>query len=166
MYKKILVPLDGSRMGECSLEQAKTIALGCHVPEVTLLAVVEPAEQSVPFLWGGAGEAQLQDAAQIEKDKVNLAKMNKSARTAAGDYLKKTAGALIKEGVSIKTAVIAGKAADAILDYAGKNGADIIIMSTHGHGGKSRWDFGKVTDRIIRASPIPVIVASPPGCRD
>lgn len=42
MYKKILVPLDGSDTGECSLEHVKDIATGCSVPEVILLFVAEP----------------------------------------------------------------------------------------------------------------------------
>ena len=42
MYKKILVPLDGSPFSECSLPHVKAIALGCKVPEVVLLSVVEP----------------------------------------------------------------------------------------------------------------------------
>ena len=42
MYKKILVPLDGSELAECALEHVKAIAIGCNVPEVVLLRVVEP----------------------------------------------------------------------------------------------------------------------------
>jgi len=42
MYKKILVPLDGSELAECALEHLKAIAIGCCVPEVVLLRVVEP----------------------------------------------------------------------------------------------------------------------------
>ena len=42
MYKKILVPLDGSELAECALEHVKAIASGCNVPEVVLFRVVEP----------------------------------------------------------------------------------------------------------------------------
>ena len=42
MYKKVMVPLDGSQFSECSLEHMKAIASGCNVPEVILLRVVEP----------------------------------------------------------------------------------------------------------------------------
>jgi nucleotide-binding universal stress UspA family protein len=42
LYKKILVPLDGSALAECALEHVKTIAAGCNVPEIVLLRVVEP----------------------------------------------------------------------------------------------------------------------------
>lgn len=165
MYNKILVPLDGSQMSECSLEQAREIAVGCHVREVILLAVIEPSEQRIPFLWGGAGTASRADAAEIKKDRAQLATLDKTSTTSAAEYLKRTAERLSKEGMTVRTEVIEGKAADAILDYAAKNGIDLVIMSSHGRGGKGRWDMGKVTDRIIRMSMTPVIVASPPGCR-
>jgi len=165
MYKKILVPLDGSEMAECSLEQAKAIALGCHVPEVVILSVIEPSAQGVPFLWGGAGEAQRQDAKEIEKDREQLAKMDKSATATAVNYVKKVADGLVKDGVNAKTEVKQGKAADTILEYANKNNFDLVIMSSHGHSGKSHFDFGKITDKIIHSSNIPVIITSPPGCR-
>ena len=42
MYKKILAPLDGSELSECTLEHVKAIATGCQVPEVVLLNVIEP----------------------------------------------------------------------------------------------------------------------------
>ncbi len=165
MYNRILVPLDGSSMSECAIKEVKDIALGCHVPEVVLLTVVEPGERGVPFLWGGAGTAQPSDVAEIKKDREEMAKMDDRAAASAGTYLQKVADSLSKEGVNVKTQVLRGKAGDAIMDYAVKNGVDLIVMSTHGRGGRNQIDFGKVTDRIIRTSSIPVVVASPPGCR-
>ena len=49
MYKRILVPLDGSPICEAALEHAKHIASGCNTPDVILLAVVKPME--VPIAW-------------------------------------------------------------------------------------------------------------------
>jgi Universal stress protein family len=42
MYGKVVVPLDGSQLSECSLDHMEAIAMGCNVPEVVLLRVVEP----------------------------------------------------------------------------------------------------------------------------
>ena len=153
MYNRILVPLDGSELAECSLEHVKEVAVGCHVPEVVLLAIVEPANDSLPWSWGGVAGAQTQ------------ADRDKSEEKSATDYLKKIADRLSKEGMNIITCVQAGRAADAILDYANQNGVDLIIMATHGRGGETRWDFGKVADRVIRTSSVPVLMASPKGCR-
>ena len=165
MYKKILVPLDGSKLSECSLDELKTIALGCHVPEVVLLAVIEGEETGIPFIAGAAsGMALPSDAAEIKSERQAFLKILDQAVAAAGEYLKRVSDILSKEGLSVTTKVLRGKPAESILDYANKNGIDLVIMSTHGHGA-APWDVGKVADRIIRYSNIPVVVASPPGCR-
>lgn len=166
MYRKILVPLDGSEMAECSLDQAKAVATGCHVPEVTILSVIEPSEQNVPYNWGGGADVvQPQDVAQMEKEKKNLATADQKSTAAAKKYLARVADSFSKEGVKVKTEVLKGQPADIILDYAEKNNVDLVILSSHGRSGKSRFDFGKVADKIIHSSNIPLIVASPPGCR-
>ena len=42
MYQKILIPLDGSELAECSLQHAKAIAQGCNVADVIVFRVIEP----------------------------------------------------------------------------------------------------------------------------
>jgi len=142
MYKKILVPLDGSKLAECTLEHVRAIATGCHVPEVVLLRVIE--EPILPYVQA----AFLHDTRQkLEAD--------------AQDYLSKVADTLKKDGVAVETAVVHGAAAPDILDYAKNNGVDLIIISTHGLSGTFRWVFGSVADRVVRHSPVPVLVVSP-----
>ena len=166
MYKNILVPLDGSGMAECSLEQAKEIATGCHVPEVTMLSVIEPSESNIPSDWDvGADTAQPQDVPKMEKERKELASVDERSMAAARNYLKRVADSFSKEGVNVKTEVMKGQPAETILAYAENNNVDLVILSSHGRSGKSRFDFGKVADKIIRSSNIPLIVASPPGCR-
>jgi len=143
MYKKILAPLDGSEFSECILEHAKSIALGCSTPDVVLLMVVEPA--------------------QLEEDLRE--KVDTKNKKAAKDYLAKVADRLKKEGLAAQSTVIVGKPADAILDYAAKNKVDLIVMSTHGRSGITRWAAGSVADRVMRNSPAPVLLVAPSGCR-
>lgn len=147
LYNKILVPLDGSNFSECILSHVKAVAAGCKVPQVVLLRVVEPwnttiYEVSQPLLE------------QAQKEKVANAK----------DYVAKLAASLGKEGLAIETAVMEGPAAEVILDYAKKSKADLIMMSSHGRSGVTRWALGSVTDRVVRQSPIPVMIAAPAGC--
>ena len=47
MYKKILVPLDGSKLAECVLPHVEAIATGCRVADVTLVRVVEPVPMAI-----------------------------------------------------------------------------------------------------------------------
>lgn len=147
MYKKILAPLDGSKFSECSLEHIRAVATGCHVPEVVLLMVVELPRQP------------------LERGEEWPRFVEKKAHAEGEDYLSKLANSLKKEGIAVQTAVITGWPADKILDYADQNQVDLIIMSTHGRSGVTRWVFGSVADRVLRHSKAPVLMVPPPGCR-
>jgi len=150
MYKKILAPLDGSEFSECSLDHVTAVAKGCQVPNVILLHVVEPHDRYTGYTG-------------ISKEM--LGEIQKELRTNTEDYLAKVVDKLKKKGVNAKTAVVEGKPSDEILNYADKNQADLIIMSTHGSSGLTRWAFGSVADKVVRHSPVPVLVIAPPGCR-
>ena len=148
MYKKILVPLDGSEFSECILEHVKAIATGCQVPEVVLLRVVEPVRE---IYW--MGEDWRRDA-------------EVKTKAMAQDYLSKLADKLKQEGMAVNFAVVDGKPVGEILNYASNNQVDLIAMSTHGESGISRFALGSVTDRVIRHSTAPLLLVSPPGCRN
>ncbi len=51
-----------------------------------------------------------------------------------------------------------GRAADEIIKAADEIDADLIAMSTHGRSGLSRWAFGSVTDRVLRAGSMPILM--------
>ena len=152
MYKKILVPLDGSPFAECTFEHILAIAQGCNVPEVVLLRVVEPLPSTDLVALGQVSAKSLERVEGWRKSE-------------ATDYITKTAQKLKEEGVPVKGEVVTGRAAEQILDYANNNHFDLIIMSTHGRSGVARWAFGSVADRIVRTSVIPVLTVAPQGCR-
>ncbi len=147
MYKRILVPLDGSELSECTLEHVRAIATSCNVPEVVLLRVVEPIEGV--YETAGPWINQMQDKSQA----------------VAEDHLSKLTDNLKKEGIAAAGVVVRGLAAEEILDYAKNNQVDLIIMSSHGRSGVSRWFIGSVADRVVRHSVAPVLIASPSSCR-
>jgi nucleotide-binding universal stress UspA family protein len=151
MYKKILAPLDGSELSECSLDHVTAIAKGCAVPSVVLLYIVEPIE-------GYAVEYT-----RIVAEAIDEVKKKFQAQTEK--HLAKVANKLKKKGINVSTVIVEGKPSDEILNYADKNQVDLIIMSTHGSSGLTRWAFGSVADKVIRHSPVPVLVVAPPGCR-
>ena len=154
MYSKILVPLDGSSFSACILEHVKAIALGCSAQEVILLRVVEPADSILHTFY------------VPQELSSELKTADSKARAEAESYLAGVVSDLKKEGVEAKPVLLmAPKVDEEILDYASKNGVDLIIMSTHGKSGVSRWAFGSVADRVVRNSTVPVLMASPAGCR-
>ena len=149
MYRKILVPLDASDLAECSLVHVKAIAKGLQVPEVVLLSVMEPVN---PAVIGQANIGILRDA-------------EKQVREVAEAYLAEVADDLKEAGVAAQGVVLSGRPDEEILDYVSKNQVDLIIMSTHGRSGVTRWLFGSVADRVIHHASVPVMVVSPAGCR-
>lgn len=153
MYEKILAPLDGSELSECSLQHIKAVAIGCQVPEVTLLRVTEPVS-SLVF----SGHPEMIDGNLVER-------LEEQSRDQAKNYIEKIAVRLKREGINIKTAIVSGSPADEILDYVKKNKIDLVIMSTHGKSGISRFAFGSVAEKVLRHSPVPVLVVSAAGCR-
>lgn len=154
MYNKILVPLDGLGLAECILDHVRTIVTGCQVSEVVLLTVVEIYGKGLPSTtWGGVISAE--QGAELAVESIAKAK----------NYLTQVANRLKEEGMSVQPVVIQCKVAEGILDYAVENQVDLIMMSTHGRSGPSRWALGSVADRVIRHSVIPVLIVSPKGCR-
>ncbi len=154
MYSKVLVPLDGFELAECILDHVRAIVTGCQVPEVVLLTVVEVDEKRLPSTtWGGVISAE--QRATLAAESIAEAK----------EYITKAADKLEEEGMFVHTVIIQGEVAEGILDYALENQVDLIMMSTHGRSGPSRWALGSIADRVIRHSPIPVLLVSPKGCR-
>jgi nucleotide-binding universal stress UspA family protein len=152
MYKRMLVPLDGSELSECSLEHVKAIASGCHVPKTILLRVVEPLSAEAVSALAMAGDNVLREA---ELD----------SQTEAKDYLAKVSNSLKKDGLAVETVIVDGRPAEEILDYAKNNKVDLIVMTTHGKTGISRWFFGSVAEKVLQHSTVPVLVISPASCR-
>jgi len=136
------------RAFECILEHVKAISLGCSVPEVVLLRVIEPWSTQV---YG------IPESSQIETQQ--------KAKDEAKKHIAEIANNLKKDGITASLEVIEGQPDEVIMNYATKNGIDLIIMSTHGWSGITRWALGGIADRIVRHSPVPVLIASPEGCR-
>jgi nucleotide-binding universal stress UspA family protein len=150
MYKKILVPLDGSDLAECVLPHVESIAKGCGVEEVVFLRVVEPFQQICDF----EGCVSQETMNSIDGD-------NKAT---AESYLGQLVKRIRYDGVSVKPEVITGKPAESIADYAAKNSIGLITISTHGRSGISRWSWGNVADRVLRSACVPILMVRAPGC--
>lgn len=152
MYNKILAPLDGSNLAECTIEHVREIAKGCNIPEVVFLFVVDVERNTY---W----------AAEVGVNADILIKAHEAEKQGAEEYLTKVVNAAKKDGLEAKSVILEGSPADAIIDYASKNGVDLIVMSSHGRSGVTRFALGSVTDKVVRAVSVPVLIVSPAGCR-
>ena len=151
MYQKIMVPLDGSELAECVLPHVEAIATGCEVVDVVFVRVLEPIRMP-------AGEAS-----GVFSDE-DLRRMSSEQKASTENYLNQLVKRLKYEGANLQTQVLEGKAAESLAEYADKNGVDLVVISTHGRSGMSRWVLGSVADRILRSSCVPVLMVRAPGC--
>ncbi len=74
------------------------------------------------------------------------------------EYLEHIATQLKNDGIETQTEIQEGSPHDHIVDYARQHGVDLIIMSSHGHGGLKRLLTGSTTDKVVRAGEVPVLV--------
>ena len=151
MYKKIMVPLDGSELAECALPHLETVVKGCQSPEVIIVQAVEPI--SIPY---GAEVSRFESLGQVETFQTHL-------KVDAEKYVKEIVARLARAGVTAKAEVVYGRAGEALTDFAAKNGVDLVIMASHGRSGVSRWVWGSVADRLLRTLSVPVLIVRPPG---
>lgn len=137
MYKKILIPLDGSDFAQAILSYAKSIACNLEGADIDLLHVYGTDERGLTP----------KHRAYIEW-----------AADAIRNYPRKMEG---KGGdkvchINVRGELAAGRPADEILHYADKNKIDLILMATHGRSGINRWAMGSVAYKVLRSARIPV----------
>jgi len=147
MYKNIIVPLDGSELAECVLPHVHTVAKGQTAARVTLIRVVTKLH-----LYGGVeSRFSPEEKKHLEDDSMNVAR----------EYLNNVASRLIEKGLKAETLVLYGeKTVETLADYVD---VDLIVIATHGRSGVGRWVLGSVADKILRASPVPVLMVRPRG---
>ena len=143
MYKKILVPLDGSPLAEAVLPHAEALAKS-EGAEITLLRVA--AEPGAEFAFSDPALAA-SVVRQMERE------------TTA--YMESETEILKREGYNVTSLVREGPIAETILNVADEIHADVIAMSTHGHSGTRRWLMGSVADRVVSHAHIPVMLIHP-----
>jgi nucleotide-binding universal stress UspA family protein len=147
MYERILVPLDGSKVGETAIPNVENLALKL-LPntevEVTLLQVI--SELNYDFI-------DQSDAAQLPYSEDDLKKIESMSQK----YLDTIAAELRDKGIKVNTLVTVGHAAEEIIKTAEKTNADLIAMSTHGRSGLGRWALGSITDKVLHESRVPVL---------
>jgi len=153
MYKKILVPLDGSKLAECALPHVEELAKGCDTEEVILVSVTERVK----------GYRALEEPSQPLGQRLIPEAFGKKEKQAQ-KYLDRIAKAMAAKGINVSTEVLLWKPDEAIVGYAKQYGCDLIVMASHGRSGPSRWAHGSVAEKVLRASGIPVLMIRAPGC--
>ncbi len=146
MYQKVLVPLDGSDLAECSLPHVIKMAKEGFIKDICVLTVIDIHPSA---LLEGA------DTTVIYK-----AQMDNSR-----EYIGKVKARFKAEGIEVKTEILQGSAAQMISDYANEKKIDLIVIATHGYSGVKRLMFGSVAFRVLHDSHVPVLLIRPDSCQ-
>jgi nucleotide-binding universal stress UspA family protein len=139
MYKRALIPLDGSMVAESILPFILEVA-GPLDMEIALLRVLVP----VPPMTVEGTQVVIEDAGRL--------------RAEAEEYLASIAAELRAKGVRVTTAVRRGEPVAEILAGAREADADLIAMTTHGRSGLSRLLFGSVAAAVLSHAEVPVFL--------
>lgn len=137
MYNKVIISTDGSEIAEKGVEEGLSLAKKLDLP-VVAIHVVDLSEyeklhhtsikESARKEFKSAGEAVIEDVRNKAHEK----------------------------GIKISTKLLYGKPSKRIIEQAGKN--DIIVMSSHGFSGFSRWFLGSTTQRVLNNASCTVAV--------
>jgi nucleotide-binding universal stress UspA family protein len=142
MLQRILVPLDGSPRAELALPVAARLARASGGVVMLTQIIQAPLEFEVgaiaPATWAPAARA-------VE-------------RKEASTYLLQVAASEHLADVTTETGVYAGPVAAMLLLVAKTRGADLIVMTSRGLSGFTRWALGSVAEKVAQESPIPVLL--------
>lgn len=143
MFKRILVPLDGSVRAERAIPIAARIARA-YQGKVVLVRVVEDIPKYGMYL----PQYPFSVRQEFEADMMAEATSYLEAMTQGSDLV----------GITTETKALSGLAASTILDMAELQASDLIILCSRGRTGVTRWVLGSVAQKVVRQSPVPVLV--------
>lgn len=153
MLRSLLVPLDGSEFSERTLPLARGLARATgatlHLAHVHVSHTPDHFLSNTQFQFEGLDMDEYERRHRREEE-VYLADVESRV---GGD-------------ASVDSALLEGVVADQIAEYAARVGADMVLMTTHGHTGVNRMWLGSVADALVRQTTLPLLIVHPaPGAQ-
>ncbi len=143
MYQRILVPIDGSATSSRGLQEALSLARTCRA-SLVLLHVVEYAPVMLEMATSSTWELVARDLQTQGQDLVDAARREALAQGIACEAHVVDAAAL--------------RVCDVVVEQARQHRCDIVVMGTHGRRGVAHALIGSDAERVIRLSPVPVLL--------
>lgn len=145
MLQKILVPLDGSGLAEKALPYAQAIAQKFEAKEIILVWVLQPPTV-VTMDYGGITVPAIDS-------------MMEHAEQEAEAYLRRLQSQFQQQNIPTRFVVLKSYSVpEAIIELARQEKVDVIVKTTHGRSGLSRWLFGNVALKVLQGAPCPVFL--------
>jgi nucleotide-binding universal stress UspA family protein len=148
---KILHPTDFSEPAERALEAAVALAEKFSA-ELVLVHVIAP-----PMSPGGAG-----NVIGVPAEGFRMPMLMRELEPRAREAIRKLVAERIPAHLTPRSHILFGQAAEEISGLADKEGADLIVMATHGQSGWGKILFGSVAERVVRLAECPVLTVKPP----
>lgn len=146
LFQRIVVPTDFSESSEDAWALAQRLAETLGAEVLVVHVFVEPPLYGDPPLAGGETTWQV-----FER-----------ARKWVTDELDKMVNHAREKGIAARSIMRTGTPHQEIVDLATEEGADLVVMGTHGRSGLNRVLIGSVTERVIRFVPCPVLTVRKP----
>jgi nucleotide-binding universal stress UspA family protein len=147
VFKRILVPLDGSDLAERALPAAARIARATGGSIVLFGVATTPVDYG-PYIVRSRAYAE----AVVQND---LRRVR--------EYLLETANSPTLVGIKVETHEVYEAATPAIIAATQTYQADMIVMCSHGYTGAKRWVIGSLAQKVARHGPVPVLVLRADG---
>ena len=138
MFNRILLPLDGSKLAERAIPHAALFAR-CFGSKIVLLHILDP-------------EQHVDTSSSIEPLNWQLMKAE------ADLYLQVIAARLREQQLDVEMVIREGKTAENIIDFSHMENIDLVVISTHGMSGLSRWNMSSVVYKILEKIYLPVLL--------
>jgi nucleotide-binding universal stress UspA family protein len=146
MFQRIVVPLDGSSRAERAIPIAARIARATHGSVLLLQVATYQAQYGLSLYQAYPSFPVLAED------------MLDTALEQAEYYLTALTHSETLAGIKVEMKACTGMAASVILAVAREQQADLIVMCSHGRTGFKRWALGSVAQKIVRQSPLPVLL--------
>jgi nucleotide-binding universal stress UspA family protein len=144
-YRKIVVPLDGSGWSERAIPHAVDLARSNNAELILLHVFRSPASEYTDQISLAGQEEQIQQMREQMKQ-----------------YLVGRRSELRNEQIHVRAHIIEGSSpAHLICDFVNQENVDLVVMSTHGRSGLSRFIFGSVANKVMQCVTIPVLLIHP-----
>jgi nucleotide-binding universal stress UspA family protein len=167
MINKIMVPLDGSKLAECALPYAAELGekLGAEVVlvNVTNRVLGERILHDLDHPRTDTNPMSIAEPKEYEKDAF-ITEGVCSTEDKSQKYLQGIAKDKLGKNVKSSTEVICGKPAEELSIYANTSGIDLVVMSSHGRSGPSKWARGSIAEKLSKSIQVPVLMIRAPGC--
>ncbi len=141
MYTRIVVPLDGSGLAEAAVVDAQYLSTVTGAP-LHLVRVIDMTQKGGSYGLPG--------------DPAHLAESINAEIAAARSYLEGFEQQLSARHLTVTTEVRSGEIVDQLLEVT--EPGDVVVMTTHGRSGLTRWFMGSVAEAFLRHATVPVLL--------